>query len=139
MKCDRVLSSLATGSAVARWLARRHVARCLRCAEVQIQLQEITRELADAPPLTAAQRALWTAASTEPTASRARRVWVYRAGLAGRRGAPRRDRTEALGYPSPAWRRGPAKCREDCSAAAGAGLGPAVRAWQARRRDARQG
>ena len=48
----------------------------------QIQLQEITRELAEAPPLTAAQRALWTAASTEPTASRPWRVWVYRAALA---------------------------------------------------------
>ena len=81
MKCDRVLSSLATGSAVARWRAQRHVARCLRCAEAQIQLREITRELAEAPPLTAAQRALWTAAGTEPTASRPWRVWVYRAGL----------------------------------------------------------
>ena len=26
MKCDRVLSSLATGGAIARWRARRHVA-----------------------------------------------------------------------------------------------------------------
>ena len=34
MKCDRVLSSLVTGGAVARWRARRHVARCHRCAEV---------------------------------------------------------------------------------------------------------
>ena len=62
MKCDNVLSSLATGGAVARWRARRHVARCLGCAEAQTRLREITRELADAPPLTAAQRALWTAA-----------------------------------------------------------------------------
>ncbi len=81
MKCDRVLSSLATGSAVARWRARRHVARCIRCAEAHIRLREITRELAEAPPLTAAQRALWTAAGTEPTASRPSRVWVYRAAL----------------------------------------------------------
>jgi len=82
MKCDRVLSSLATGGVVARWQARRHVAGCLRCAEAQIQLGEIARELAEAPALTAAQRALWTAAGTEPTASRPRRVWAYRAGLA---------------------------------------------------------
>jgi hypothetical protein len=81
MKCDQVLSSLATGSAVARWRARRHVARCVRCAEAQIQLREITQALAEAPPLTAAQRANWTAASTEPTASRPRRAWVYGAGL----------------------------------------------------------
>ena len=50
--------------------------------EAQVQLQEIARELADTPPLTAAQRALWTAASTEPTASRPLRMWVYPAGLA---------------------------------------------------------
>jgi hypothetical protein len=81
MKCDQVLSSLATGNAITRWRVQRHLARCPRCTETQIQLQEITRELADAPPLTAAQRALWTAASTEPTASRPWRVWVYRAGL----------------------------------------------------------
>ncbi len=82
MKCDRVPSSLATGNVVARWRARRHVARCLRCAEAQTQLREITRVLAQAPPLTAAQRALWTAAGTEFAASRPRRMWAYRAGLA---------------------------------------------------------
>ncbi len=82
MKCDRVLSLIATGGAVARWRARRHVARCHRCAEAQIQLQAIARELAEAPPLTAAQRALWTAASTESTVSRPLPVWVYLAGLA---------------------------------------------------------
>lgn len=49
---------------------------------VQIQLREIARELAEAPPLTAAQRAVWSAASTEPTASQPWRVWVYRTGLA---------------------------------------------------------
>ncbi len=81
MKCDRVLSSLATGNAVARWRAQRHVARCLRCAEAQIQLQEIARELAEVPPLTAAQRALWTAAGTEPTAARPWQSWVNRAAL----------------------------------------------------------
>jgi hypothetical protein len=82
MKCDRVLSSMATGGVVARWRARRHVARCHKCALAQIQLREITRELAEAPPLTAAQRALWTAAGTEPTASRPWPVWVHRVGLA---------------------------------------------------------
>ena len=82
MKCDRVLSSLATGGVLARWRARRHVARCRRCAEVQIQLREIARALAEAPPLTAAQRALWTAAGSDPTASRSWPVWVPLAGLA---------------------------------------------------------
>jgi hypothetical protein len=42
---------------------------------------QITRELTEAPPLTAAQRARWTAAGSEPTASRPWRVLVYRAGL----------------------------------------------------------
>jgi hypothetical protein len=82
MKCDRVLSSLATGGVIARWRARRHVARCRECAEAQIRLRQITRELAEAPPLTAAHRALWTAAGVEPLTSRSRPVWVYHAGLA---------------------------------------------------------
>ena len=82
MTCDRVLSSLATGGVLARWRARRHVARCQRCAEVQIQLREISRALAEAPPLTAAQRALWTAAGSDPTASRSWPLWVPLAGLA---------------------------------------------------------
>jgi hypothetical protein len=82
MRCDRVLSSLATGGAIARWRARRHVARCPRCAEAQSQLREIARELAETPPLTAAQRALWTAAGTEPRSSRPWRVRAFAAGLA---------------------------------------------------------
>jgi hypothetical protein len=82
MNCERVLSSLATGGPVTRWLAQRHANRCPVCARAQILLQNLTRELAAAPPLTAAQRALWTAASAEARASRARAVWVYPAGLA---------------------------------------------------------
>jgi hypothetical protein len=81
MKCDRFLSSLVTGGPVARWRARRHVARCHRCAEVQIQLRNITRELADTPQLTAAQRALWTAAGTEPAITTGRPAWIYGAAL----------------------------------------------------------
>ena len=81
MTCDQVLSSLVNGSALARWRARRHVARCVQCTQTQIQLQKIARELTDAPPLTPAQRALWTAAGTEPVAPSSRPAWLYGAGL----------------------------------------------------------
>jgi hypothetical protein len=82
MKCEKVLSSLASGGAFARWKARRHAARCPQCAREHRLLADITGELASAPPLTAAQRALWTAASTEPVVSRNRPAWVYPVGLA---------------------------------------------------------
>jgi hypothetical protein len=82
MKCENVLSSLASGGAFARWKARRHSARCPRCDRERRLLENITGELAAAPPLTAAQRALWTAAGTEAIASRPRWAWVYPAGLA---------------------------------------------------------
>jgi hypothetical protein len=82
MKCEKVLSTLASGGAFARWNARRHAARCPRCAREHRLLADITGELASAAPLTAAQRALWTAASTEAIASRPRRAWVYPVGLA---------------------------------------------------------
>jgi hypothetical protein len=82
MKCEKVLSSLASGGAFARWQARRHAARCPQCAREHRLLADITGELASAPPLTAAQHALWTAASTEAITSRPRRTWVYPLGLA---------------------------------------------------------
>jgi hypothetical protein len=83
MKCEKVLSSMASGGAFARWQARRHAARCPQCAREHRLLVDLAGELASAPPpLTAAQRALWTAASTEAIASRPRRTWVYPVGLA---------------------------------------------------------
>jgi hypothetical protein len=81
MKCKYVPSALATGGLIARWRARRHVARCPACAEVQIQIQDITRALAEIPPLTSAQRVLWTAAGTEPIPARDLPGWVVPAGL----------------------------------------------------------
>ena len=82
MKCEKVLSSLASGGAFARWKARRHAARCPQCTRENRLLADITGELASAPPLTSAQRALWTAASTEAVVSRNRPTWVYPVGLA---------------------------------------------------------
>jgi hypothetical protein len=82
MNCEKVLAALATGGLVARCRARRHVAGCRDCADAERRLREITRALACAPPLTAAQRALWAAASTEAAASRRWQAWVYPLGLA---------------------------------------------------------
>jgi hypothetical protein len=66
MKCDQAVTQLTTGSALGRWRARRHAARCPACAAEFVRLRRITGELAAAQPLSAAQRALWTSASTEP-------------------------------------------------------------------------
>jgi hypothetical protein len=66
MKCDRALALLATGGRLGRWWARRHATRCARCAAEADRLDRIARELAVVEPLSAAQRALWTSASTDP-------------------------------------------------------------------------
>jgi hypothetical protein len=65
MRCDRAVTLLATGGLLGRWRARRHVARCSRCAAEAARIQQIARELSATEPLTAAQRALWSSASTE--------------------------------------------------------------------------
>jgi hypothetical protein len=82
MNCDRFLPFLTTGGPFRRWRATRHAARCPQCAEAQARIQKVTAELATAPPLTAAQRALWTSASVtdEGSASvrpRASTLWIY--------------------------------------------------------------
>jgi hypothetical protein len=81
MTCDQFLASLVAGGPLRRRRARRHAARCARCAEIQAQVQSIARELSEVAPLTAAQRALWTAASAaKPEGSqgpaRGRPAWL---------------------------------------------------------------
>jgi hypothetical protein len=62
MKCDKVLSALASRGSFGRWRARRHAARCPRCATVANELGIIVEELSAVPLLTAADRQLWLSA-----------------------------------------------------------------------------
>ena len=71
MRCERAVTLLATGGILGRWRARRHAARCQGCAAEVDRLQRIARELSVVEPLSAAERALWTSASTEPRPSAA--------------------------------------------------------------------
>jgi hypothetical protein len=82
MKCDRAIEMLATGTAVGRWMARRHSARCSRCAAEAVRITALSRALAAVEPITPAQRALWSSASTEPRRGEARTPWSRRVGLA---------------------------------------------------------
>ena len=66
MRCDRAVMLLATGGPIGHWRARRHAARCARCAAEVARLGRIARELAAVEPLSAARRAVWTSMSTEP-------------------------------------------------------------------------
>jgi hypothetical protein len=59
MRCDKVLSALASRGFFGRWRARRHAARCSRCAAVINEIGMIVEELAAVPPLTTADRQRW--------------------------------------------------------------------------------
>ncbi len=72
MKCERAMELLATGTALGRMRARRHAARCPNCATEIGRLARIATVLTTVQPLTQAQRALWTSASTEPRPAMAR-------------------------------------------------------------------
>ena len=82
MKCDRAIELLATGTVLGRWMARRHAVRCSRCAAEAARLARIADALAAVEPLTPAQRALWSSASTEPRRGEARTPWSRRVRLA---------------------------------------------------------
>jgi hypothetical protein len=82
MKCERAIEMLATGTAVGRWMARRHAVRCRRCAAEAARFARFADALAAAEPLTPAQRALWTSASTEPRRGEAKLPWSRRVRLA---------------------------------------------------------
>jgi hypothetical protein len=75
MKCDRAIELLATGTAIGRWMARRHAVRCPICAAEAARMARLAHALAAVEPLTPAQRALWTSASTEPRRGEARMRW----------------------------------------------------------------
>ena len=52
-RCEEVVAALATGGPIRRWRARRHAARCPRCAAAREELRQVALTLADVPPLTA--------------------------------------------------------------------------------------
>src|SRR5262249_12958486 len=64
-RCEHALSALATGVPIRRAWARYHVARCPHCAAAQRKLESAVEALSGVPPLTAAERRLWTAAISE--------------------------------------------------------------------------
>ena len=67
MKCDECLIAHESPSAPKRSAARRHAAGCPACAQAIVALDALKRQLADAPPLTSAQRRLWlNSAGAEP-------------------------------------------------------------------------
>lgn len=82
-RCEEVVAALATGGPIRRWEARRHAARCPRCAAAWDELRQVAEALADVAPLTAAQRRLWVAAAGDKTPTG--RLWVswFRPALAG--------------------------------------------------------
>jgi hypothetical protein len=65
MKCDDFLPALETGGPLRRRRARRHAARCPRCAAVAAQLAAVKRPWADVPPLAAGERLLWERAAMD--------------------------------------------------------------------------
>jgi hypothetical protein len=71
MRCDKVLPALVTGGFFGRWRARRHAARCPRCATVINDLENLVGELSAVPALTPAERQLWLRACDDvPSVSR---------------------------------------------------------------------
>jgi hypothetical protein len=83
MTCDRAFTLLATGGPLGRWRARRHGSRCPSCAAEAARIRRIARELSAVEPLSAAQRALWSSASTDPRPSASRPARLGPALLAG--------------------------------------------------------
>ena len=82
MKCQRAMEWLATGTALGRLMAQRHVARCPMCLAESERFTRIANALSTFDPLTQAQRALWTSASTEPRPGAARSYWPRHVRLA---------------------------------------------------------
>src|SRR5262245_63402843 len=65
MNCNEFLPKLESGGAIGRWRARRHAARCPRCAAVYTALQAATEELSAVEPLSQHARELWMRAARE--------------------------------------------------------------------------
>jgi hypothetical protein len=81
--CDEIVAALTTGGPIHRWRARRHAARCPRCAAMQDALAQVAEALAEAPALTAAERALWSAAAEREQSEKPAWVIPLRPALAG--------------------------------------------------------
>jgi hypothetical protein len=74
MRCDDVFAALGTRSLLGRWRARRHAARCPRCATAIDDFERLVGELSSAPALSAAERQLWLRACDDfPLALNVRR------------------------------------------------------------------
>jgi hypothetical protein len=84
MKCDRFLAALETGGLVERMQARRHAARCPRCAAARAALAAVKQQLGTCEPLSPRARQLWRPAAGEKAARPSRRrIWMpLAAGLA---------------------------------------------------------
>ena len=77
MNCDDFLPALETGGLVRGMLARRHAARCPRCAAVGAAFRAAKQQLAAPEPLSPRARQLWEQAAGEPTLpSSGRRRWI---------------------------------------------------------------
>jgi hypothetical protein len=81
--CEDIVAALATGGPLRRWRARRHAARCPRCAAVRDELERLAETLAEATPLTAAERRLWAASPGDAIAAAPSRPRRFRPALAG--------------------------------------------------------
>jgi len=84
MNCDDFLPSMETGGLVRRMRARRHAARCRRCAAVYAAFVSATQQWASPEPLSPCARHLWEQAAGELAVGpfRWRRWMPLAAGLA---------------------------------------------------------
>lgn len=84
MNCDDFLPALETGGCLRRWQARRHAARCSRCAAVYEVFTTMKQKLAVPEPLSPRARKLWEqAADASVMQPSGRRLWMpLGAGLA---------------------------------------------------------
>jgi hypothetical protein len=83
IRCEEVVAAMATGGPIRRWRARRHAARCTRCATARDELKRVAETLADVAPLTLAQRRLWVAAAGDEISKVPLWTWWFRPALAG--------------------------------------------------------
>ena len=84
MNCDDFLPAIETGGVIARLKARRHAARCQRCAALYARLTEVKRQWSNAAPLSPRERQLWkSAAAVQDASASSGRNWiVWGGGLA---------------------------------------------------------
>lgn len=84
MNCDDFLPAMETGGPIRRLQARRHRARCPRCAAAYVAFERAKTALARHPPVTAEARAVWSDAMMRPrsVSSRSPRMQLIMAGVA---------------------------------------------------------